>query len=81
MIDTQSDSIGMDARGSEPMDGDESEVLMTQAQLDVGSVCGSSAAESAASMAGLSFSSSDDEVRSGSKARVVTGAISCPRPP
>ena len=40
--------------------GDESEVPVTQAQLDVGSVFGSSAAESAASVAGLSFPSSDD---------------------
>ena len=73
----QSGLMDTDARGPEPMAGDESEVLVTQAQLDVGSVCGSSAAESAASTAGLSIPSSDDAVRSGSRARAVTGAISC----
>ena len=76
MIGAQSDSIGMDARGSEPMAGNESEVPVTQAQLNVGFVCGSSAAESAASVAGLSFPSSDDAVCSGSRARAVLGAIS-----
>ena len=45
--------MGADARGSEPMAGDESEVPVTQAPLEVGSVCGSNAAESAASVAGL----------------------------
>ena len=58
-IGAQSGSMDADVRSPEPMAGDESEVPVTQAQLDVGSVCGSSAAESAASVAGLSFPSSD----------------------
>ena len=40
------------------------------------SVCGSNAAESVASVVGLSFPSSDGAIYSGSKARAVTGAIS-----
>ena len=74
--DAQSGSMDADARGPEPMAGDESDVPVTQAQLDVGSVCGSSAAESAASVEGLSFPSSDDAVRSGFKAGAATGVIS-----
>ena len=66
----------MDAHGSEPVDGNESDVSVTQTSLEVKSVCGSNAAESAASVAGLSFPSSDGAVCSGSKARAVTGAIS-----
>ena len=73
----QSGLMDADASGPEPMAGNKSEVLVTPAQLDVGTVCGSSAAESAASVAGLSFPSSDEAVRSGSRARAVTGAISC----
>jgi len=69
-----------DARGPESIAGDESEVPETQSQLDVGFVCGLSVAESAASTVGLSFPSSDDAVRSGSRARAVTGASSCARP-
>ena len=72
----QSGSMGADARGPESMAGDKSEVPETQAQLDVGSVCGSSAAEYAPSMAGLSFPSSGDAVCSGSRARAVTSVIS-----
>ena len=56
--------------------GDEFEVPVTQAQLNVGSVCGSNAAESAASVAGLSILSSDGAIYSGSRARAVIGAIS-----
>ena len=56
-IGARSGSVGADARGSEPMAGDESEVPVTQALLEVGSVCGSNAAESAAFVAGLSFPS------------------------
>ena len=63
--------MGMDARGSDPMAGDESEVPMTQIPLEVGSMCGSNAAESVASVAGLSFSSSDGAICSGSRARAV----------
>ena len=76
MIGAQSDSIGTDARGSEPMAGDESEVLLTQALLEVGSVCGSNAAESAASVEGLSFPSSDGTICSGFRAGVAAGAFS-----
>ena len=68
--------MGADARGSKPIAGDESEVPVTQAPLKVGSMCGSDTAESAASVAGLSFPSSDGAICSGSKARAVTGAIS-----
>ena len=52
MIGAQSDSIGTDASGSEPVAGDESEGPMTQISLDVKSVFGSSADECAASVAG-----------------------------
>ena len=58
------------------MAGDESEVPVAQAPLEVGSVCGSNAAESAASAAGLSFPSSDGAVYFGSRARAVISAIS-----
>ena len=68
--------MGADARGSKPMTGDESEVPVTQAPLEVGSLCGSSTAESATSPAGLTFLSSDGVICSGSKARAVTGEIS-----
>ena len=61
----------VDAHGSELIAGNESEVPMTQA-----SVCGSNTVESAASVAGLSFTSSDGAICSGSKAGAVTGAIS-----
>ena len=54
--------MGVDARGSEPKAGDESEVPVTQAPLEVGSVCGSNAAESVASVAGLSFPSLDGAI-------------------
>ena len=64
-IGARSDSMGADTHGSEPMAGDESEVPMTQASLEVRSVFGSSAAESAASMARLSFLSLDGALCSG----------------
>ena len=76
MIGARSGSMGTDARGSEPMAGDESEVPVTQIPLEVGSVCGSNAAEYAASVAGLSFPSSDGAICSGSKVVAVTGTIS-----
>ena len=66
----------MDAHGLEPVTGNESEVLVTQTSPEVRSVCGSNATESAASVVGLSFPSSDGAICSGSKARAVTGAIS-----
>jgi len=74
-IGIQSDSMGADTRGSEPMAGDESEAAMTHASLEVRSVFGSSAGESAASVARLSFPSSDGALYSGSRARAITSAI------
>ena len=68
--------MGADARGSEPIAGDESEVPVAQIALKVGSVCGSSAAESAASVVGLSFPSSDGAICSRSRDRAVTSDIS-----
>ena len=47
--------------------GNESEVPETQISPEVRSVCGSNAAESAASVAELSFPSSDGATCSGSK--------------
>ena len=75
MIDARSRSSCIDAHASEPVAGNVSEVLATQISLDVGSVCGSNAAESAASMAGLSLPSPDGVICSGSKARGVAGSI------
>ena len=72
----QSGSMDADACGPESLAGEESEVSVTQAQPNIGSVCDSSAAESVASGALLSFPSSDDAVCSGSRARAVTSAIS-----
>ena len=75
-IDARSEPMGADTRGSEPMAGDESEVPMTHASLEVRSVFGYSAAESASSVARLSFPSLDGALCSGSRARAATGAIS-----
>ena len=65
-----------DAHGSALIAGDESEVPMTQASAEVRSVCGSNAAESVGSVAGLNFPSLDGAICYGSKARAVTGVIS-----
>ena len=51
-----------DAHGSELIAGNESEVPVTQASPEVRSMCGSNAAESAASVAGLNFPSLDGAV-------------------
>ena len=75
-IGARSDSIGMDARGSEPMDGDESEGPMTQISLEVKSVFGSSADECAASVAGSIHPSSDGAICFGSRAEAAAGAFS-----
>lgn len=75
-IGARSYSMGADTRGSEPMAGDESEVPMTQALLEVRSVFGSSAIESKAFVERLSLPSSDGALYSGSRASVVTCAIS-----
>ena len=69
MIGAQSDSIGTDARGSEPMAGDESEGPMTQTSLEAKSVFGSIADECAASVAGSIHPSSEGTVRFGFRAR------------
>ena len=76
MIGAQSGSRGTDARGSEPVAGDESEGLTTQTSLEAKSVFGSIAAECAASMAGSIHPSSDGTICSGLRARVVAGVIS-----
>ena len=76
-IGAQSDSMGADAHGSEPMAGDETKVSMIQSLLEVRSVFGSSAAEFAVSVARLSLPSSGGAICSGSRARAVTSAISC----
>ena len=69
-IDDRSSSMCADTCDSELMVGNESEVPETQIPPEVRSVCGSNAAESAASVAGLSFPSLDGAICSGSKARV-----------
>ena len=75
-IDNRSSSASADTHGLELVAGNESGVPVTQISHEAKSVCGSNAAESVASVAGLSFPSSDGAVRSGSKAGAVTGAIS-----
>ena len=75
-IDGRSSSVYEDAQGLELVARGESMVPLTQMSLEVRSVCGSNAAESTASVAGLSFPSSDGVICSRSKARAVTGAIS-----
>ena len=69
-------SMGADTRGSEPMAGDESEVPMTQASLEVRSVFGSSANECMASVAGSIHPSSNGTICFGSKAGAAVGAFS-----
>ena len=75
-IGAQSGSMDANARGPEPMAGDESEVSITQALLEARPVFGSNVTESLGSVARLSFPSLDGATCSGSKARAVTGAIS-----
>ena len=75
-IDDRSCSSYADAHDSELIAGNESEALVTQTSPEVRSVCGSNAAGSTASVAGLSFLSSDGAICSGSRARAVIGAIS-----
>ena len=65
-----------DAHALEPVDRRVFEVLAMQILLEVGSVCSSNAAESGASMAGLSLPSSDGVTCSGSRAKAVAGSIS-----
>ena len=75
-IDNRSSSVSAGVHGPELVAGDESEVPLKQMLQGVESMCGSNAAESGASVAGLSFPSSDGAICSGSKARAVTGVIS-----
>ena len=65
-----------DARGSEPMDRDESEGPMTQTSLEVKSVFDSITVECAASVAGSILPSSDGTIYTGFKARAAAGVIS-----
>ena len=71
MIDAQSDSIGMDACGSESVAGDESSGSAIRLSQGVKLVSGSIATESAASMAGSIPPSSDGAICSGLRAGVV----------
>ena len=76
MIGAQLDSIGTDARGSEPMAGDESEGPTTQASLEARSVFGSIVDGCVAYVAVSIHPSSDGAIYSGSKARAAIGAFS-----
>ena len=76
MIGAQSDSIGTDAGGSEPVAGDESKDPATQVSYEVKSAFGSIAAECAASVAGSIHPSSDGAICSRLRAGVVAGVIS-----
>ena len=76
MIGAQSDSIGTDAGGSEPMAGDESNGSATRVSEEVKSVFGSIAAECAASVAGSIYPSTDGAICSGLRAGVVADEIS-----
>ena len=76
MTGAQSGPMGTDARGSDPMVGDESEGPITQISLGVGSVFGSIVVECVASVAGSIHTSSDGMIYSGSKDGVATGVIS-----
>ena len=75
-IDKRTSSAPVGSHGSELTAGDESGVPVTQISCEVKSMWGSNAAESVASVAGLSFPSLDGAVCYGSKARAVTGAVS-----
>ena len=71
-VGVRSGSMAADAHGSEPMAGDEFEDLVTQIPLEVGSVCGSNAMGSVASVVGLILLSLDGVACSGSRVRAVT---------
>ena len=76
MTGAQSDLIGTDVPGSDPMAGDESEDPMTPASQEVGSVFGSNVDECAASMAGSIHPSSEGTICSGLIHGAAAGAIS-----
>ena len=75
MIGAQSDSIGTDVGGSEPMAGDESKSPATQVSWEVKSVFGSIATECAASVAGSNHPSLNGTICSGFRAGVTTGVM------
>ena len=76
MTGAQSDSIGTDVRGSDPVARDELEGPMTPPSQEVGSVFGSNADECAASVAGSIHPSSNGTICSGSKAKATVGVFS-----
>ena len=76
MISAQLGMMGTDARGSDPMAGDESEGPMKNTSLEAKSVFGSIAAECAASVAGSILPSSDGTICSRFKAGAAAGVIS-----
>ena len=76
MIGAQSDSIGTDAHGSEPMAGGESEGPMTRTSLEVKSMFGSNAPECAPYVVGSIHPSSDGTICSGLRAGATAGVIS-----
>ena len=76
MIGVQLESIGMDARGSEPMIGDESEGPMTQISWEVKSVFDSNTEECVPSVAGSIHPSSDGTTCSELKSGAAAGVIS-----
>ena len=76
MIGAQSDLIGTDAGGSEPVAGDESKYPATRVSQEVKSVFGSIAAGCVASVAGSIHPSSDGMSCSGLRAGVAAGGIS-----
>ena len=56
-IDNRSSSVSAGSQGSELDIGDESRVLLMQVSYEVGSACGSNAADSVAPVMGLSLPS------------------------
>ena len=76
MTGAQLDSTGTDARGSDPVAGDESEGPMTQLSQEVGPVFGSDADDYAASMAGSIHPSSEGVICSGLIPGAAAGASS-----
>ena len=75
-IDKRSSSASMDSHGSELTHRDESGVPVTQILCEFKSMCGFNVGESVASVVGLNLQSLYGALRSGSKAKEVTGAIS-----
>ena len=76
MIGAQSDSIGTDARGPDPMAGDKSKDSMTQISLEVKTVFGCSADECAVPVAGFIHPSSGGIICSELRAGAAIGVIS-----